>query len=989
MKELLLAHRFVAIAGTSGSGKTSLIQSGIIPDLINDEKEDWVPISVRPGNKPLESLIRGFQKVFPNKITEPDVQAFLTGAGGLSELILDKGLSSLRYFLVVDQFEELFRSDPATRKKKKNGKHPEARRFVDLLVDAIQKDEPEFSVMISVRSDYLDDCSLLRPLTELMNKSKYMIPQMTRESLSRAIMGPIQQAGFRVEPGFLDHLLEDLEEVEVPLPRMQHALMRTWDHWAQQGDLERPISLADYHAIGSLRNALSDHLEEAYGELDPGQKAIGERLFKTITSKTDHHEGCLRQTTVATIARIAQCNVEEVIDIVEVFRKPGRSFIAPHSAVSLRAETRIEIAHESLITIWDRLGNWVDEEAQSVQMYLRLSEASALYQQGRTELWKPPELQLALAWRDSQQPTPAWGVQYNPAFERAMVFLSTSEEEHQWQEERKVVLQRRRLIFNRALAVFMGTLLVVIAVVFFTLRNRPGKPDRQESGQDYTYIPDPRPSASGQPSREPPSQAPDQTLDAGEAESSIGDEQMLAGGEMDETSAEPVNRQPITEAAPATPVVRGGDSGDSRSEVRPTPRRTEREEPLPASSGTTPSGVSGQQAIATARQVAQLSVEVSRNPDLQALLAYQAYQLNREYNGNSFDIHIYQGLYQAMKKLISPAFNIYPNIRNTVKSLAWLDRTGSFLASGSDGSIKILSGNIADRASQIDLTNTGLPNEALSVSPDERMAAVGTNGGGILFLELENRGEVLHRSTEEGNIILFLENLGNSGNFISAGTENRIVMWNYSSRERRLLVTTSSRPSALAGSPNGRSAAVGTRDGVLIEFNVSDPAASREIQNFGRNHVLSLAYGPGGSILVAGLLDGSLKVMSGANRRVIATLRGPGARVTDVAISPDGRFLAAASHDGNVYLWNTSDWTSQPISFQENNGFVLSVCFSGNSHYFYSGSVDYPRLVGRPSEAAQMAGDFCSLLGRNLTLAEWEEYFGGDIPYEKTCPGLN
>jgi hypothetical protein len=97
----------------------------------------------------------------------------------------------------------------------------------------------------------------------------------------------------------------------------------------------------------------------------------------------------------------------------------------------------------------------------------------------------------------------------------------------------------------------------------------------------------------------------------------------------------------------------------------------------------------------------------------------------------------------------------------------------------------------------------------------------------------------------------------------------------------------------------------------------------------------------------------------------------------------------AASHDGKVYLWHTSDWSNPPIVFGENNGFVLAVCFSRSSGYFYSGSVDYPRLVGRPSESTQMANDFCSLVGRNLTQAEWDQFFGGDIPYEKTCPGLN
>jgi WD40 repeat protein len=311
------------------------------------------------------------------------------------------------------------------------------------------------------------------------------------------------------------------------------------------------------------------------------------------------------------------------------------------------------------------------------------------------------------------------------------------------------------------------------------------------------------------------------------------------------------------------------------------------------------------------------------------------------------------------------------------------------LTISSDGTVKILSGNLTDRASQISLTGTGLNNECLVVSPDERVAAVGTNGGGLLFLELENRGNVIHQNTEQGKIVLFLENLGNSGNFVSAGTANSILTWKYSSYEATELVSTSARPSALAASTDGSKVAYGTRDGKLYELNVSNPGSVRQLTDFGRNHVRAITYSPGGQYLVAGLLDGSIRVLAGEGRSSIATLTGPGARVTDLDYSPDGRFLAAGSHDGNVYLWCSADWNNPPLVFSENNGFVLAVCFSRNSGYFYSGSVDYPRLIGRPSEAARMANDFCSLVGRNLTQAEWDQYFGGEIPYQKTCTGIN
>jgi WD40 repeat protein len=159
-----------------------------------------------------------------------------------------------------------------------------------------------------------------------------------------------------------------------------------------------------------------------------------------------------------------------------------------------------------------------------------------------------------------------------------------------------------------------------------------------------------------------------------------------------------------------------------------------------------------------------------------------------------------------------------------------------------------------------------------------------------------------------------------------------------------------------------------------------------EVNNFGGNPLRALAFSPGERYLATGHLDGSVRILSGDGRTIFARLYGPGARVSALEFSPNGKFLVAASHDGNVYMWNIQNLDNTPLIFTENNGFVLSLCFNRSSTYFYSGSVGFPRMVGRPTEPEIMARDFCSLLGRNLSREEWSQYFGGQIPYEETCP---
>ncbi|RLD93309.1 MAG: hypothetical protein DRJ29_09235 [Bacteroidetes bacterium] len=963
--EILLKRRFVAVVGASASGKTSLIQSGVIPALLADMKREWVPVIIRPGRRPMESLIRGFQRVFAKNISESDVHTFLKSSQSVSDFLLEKDLGNFHYFLVVDQFEELFTWQVA-QKKRKSGKNPDAIHFINHLMRLVEATEPQIFLMLSIRSDFLDYCSSYRELTEHLNRSKYLLPQMNRNDLKEAIVEPFRVAGATVESGFEEYLMNDMEEVEPHLPLLQHALKQTWNHWLSRGITKLPVSLEDYQSSGSIRNGLSRDLENLYQNLEFYQKEICERIFKTIAFKTERQEAYSRRTSLGNIARIAQCKVERVIEVVEIFDKAGHPFLGYQHSAPLSSESRIELSHESLINIWDRLRQWVNEEDESIRMYLKLSKASALYQQGKGVLLEASELQKAIDWKKLHNPSPAWGIQFNPAFERAMVFLNTSEEEYIWTEKRKIILQRRKQILNRSIVVGTIVIAAAVALVIFISRNRPVETDQQI--QNLV--------------QEQPTPATSQPNTQASAQQQNTDNRPIVTEEEAEQSQEIVEEEPVVREPEEQVLNDQEESSIIPVETIPEPVVTSDQQADPISSRNRESEI----IVSIAKDAAYLSLGITKAPELQGLLAYQSYLLHKEHAGGGFDTDIYSGLYDALKKLIKQSYNIYPSLRHSIKAMEWLKGSGSVLVALSDGSMKILSGNIANRAAQITLAGTGFNNECIGISPDERIAAIGTSGGGMLFIELENRGEVIHQNREEGDVVLFVENLGRSGSFLSAGTSNKILKWDYNSFTPSTLVTLMSRPLAMATSRNGSRAAIGTGSGRIYTMNVNDPASVQEVNNFGGNQVRALDYSPNQNYLAAGMLDGSVKVLSGDGRRIIANLFGPGARLTEIEFSPDGRFLVAASNDGNVYMWNAMKWGDSPVEFTENNGFVLSLCFNGNGSYFYSGSVDYPRVVGRPTDPDRMAADFCSLLTRNLSQEEWNQYYGEDIPYQETCP---
>ena len=336
--------------------------------------------------------------------------------------------------LVIDQFEELFRyGAPETGR----GYSREATDFINLITNAVTGDNKSFHAIIALRSDLVSECAQFKVFTQLVNNSNFLVPRMTRENFREVITGPIKNAGAKIDKELVEVLLNDINDRTDQLPVLQHALMRTWNRWKELEEPERPLSLSDYYSIGTMKDAISRHADEEYEKLSPEGKRICEKLFKIITGKGSDNKGIRYPSNIKTLRAAVPCTGEELSEVTDRFRDPSISVITPYYNIPLDEESIIDLSHESLIRLWDRLKRWVDEEAASVQMYLHLSEASALYQQGKAGLMKQPDLQLAINWREQNKPTLWWAQKYNPAYERAMVYLRTSEKEYLEAEEQK------------------------------------------------------------------------------------------------------------------------------------------------------------------------------------------------------------------------------------------------------------------------------------------------------------------------------------------------------------------------------------------------------------------------------------------------------------------------------------------------------------------------------------------------------------------------
>ncbi|MCD4770396.1 MAG: hypothetical protein K8R35_09540 [Bacteroidales bacterium] len=973
----LTKSNFVTVIGASGSGKSSLIYCGVIPRLIKKDqdgtKREWLVHSMRPGNNPIGNLtdlfagaIEGIRDENKKKIES----LFQDNKNGIEDAVallnLKKGTKLL---LIVDQFEELFRFKTS---RKDISIADESKRFVNLLVNAITKSDQIINVIITMRSDFIGECSHFQGLTNLINESNYLVPHMARENYMRAITGPVEYAGADIEPELTDLLLNEIGSRIDQLPVLQHALMRTWSHWSEMGQTNRPVSVADYDAVGQMSEAMSRHANEAYEELDSKEKEICQVLFKTITEKGSDNKGLRHPTKVETIAAIARCSVEELCKVVDIYRAVGRSFITPGTDVKLTPETVIDISHESLMRVWDRLAEWVDEEAASVLMYVRLSEASEMFQEGKTTLWRPPDLQLALNWRNDNMPTLTWAVRFNPAFERAMVYLRTSEKEYQADEENKIRAQKRQLRRSRITAMILGT--AAIISVFFMLFAFVKQVEAEKSKQE-AIVSELRALDQEQLALDNADEARVNAERAQEQE-----QLALANAEEAQVNARRANVQRSIADKNAEDARTNAELAQEQEKLaNENAERAVQQEELAIENAKEATRL---RMVSISKSMAIKSIQVIGQGDLQSLLAYQAYIFNKRNKGLSNDADIYMGLYNVAKLFGGQNYKNFEGHSGSVRSVSFLKSNNQFFTSGSDGKVMRWSLDISNSDPQIIFQGNEIM-DIITISNDGKYLACGNDQSVIRVFPVSGSGIAFDLNGHNDKIKSLVFTPDNRFMY-SAGLDGQLLKWDMETKNFSVIDIEDKIVVSLDISESGEYLAGATTDGEIKLWNLLNDESLDPINS--ENGSVNVIRFRNSDVLAVGFMSGVIELWNIETYSKESEVKGHTARVSDIRFNDIINQMASSSMDGIVKIWNTDDFTEPPISLADNEGFVLALAFSPDGQVLISGGVAEGRnLIARPSHVDYMVSDICSILTRNFTQEEWDRYVAKDIDYEETC----
>jgi uncharacterized RDD family membrane protein YckC/energy-coupling factor transporter ATP-binding protein EcfA2 len=459
MVRTLRKWHFLAVVGSSGSGKSSLVRAGLLPAIASgfmnegEEAVDWRFVTMRPGLDPYENLLRELlPKLAPGKSLDPELiefrrQTLRGGPRGLVEAVADSLLPEpARLVVLVDQFEEIFRflerggpSQPDEGRSLADRRNA-ALSFVDMLLATAAERDTQVYVVLTMRSEYLGECEAFLGLSAAIAKSQFLTPRMTREQIQDIIERPIAAVGGRIEPQVVTDLLNSLGTAQDQLPRVEHILLRMWNRADEarksQGGLDQPVSLTpdDYRAAAGFESALDQHAEQLYRELGLGAKVgqpsekqrVAERLFRSLAVRSSQGTLVRRLSNLGEVASIAGASEQIVIEVVEHFRQSGCNFLVATPSAPLNGNTTLDISHEALLRQWSRLRSWIENEAKSAEMYRSLADAAVRHAAGKASLWRDPDLQLALDWQAVEVPNKVWANRYHESFDEAMAFLQKS-----------------------------------------------------------------------------------------------------------------------------------------------------------------------------------------------------------------------------------------------------------------------------------------------------------------------------------------------------------------------------------------------------------------------------------------------------------------------------------------------------------------------------------------------------------------------------------
>jgi WD40 repeat protein/energy-coupling factor transporter ATP-binding protein EcfA2 len=337
MRKALETCRLLMVIGPSGSGKSSLVFAGLLPELKSSTPCPWEVLPFRPQQNPATNLIRRFPDVL--KTPQKAVAHYLASSTGASRLLL-----------IIDQFEECFTL----------AAEEERERFFTVIQKL--RRVTTCTVVLTLRAVFVEDLMLsgLWPAKKSEHVQRVDVTPLRGDRMREAIVEPAKAAGVKIEKGLVELLLADAAGEPGRLPLLQTTLKFLWDK-IQNGELplrHGELPLEAYKELGGegrqrVAHALARKADDALDSLSPAEQQVVHRIFLRLIQFVEGRPETRRQQPLLAL----QDGAESQSLVEQMVNK-----LADHGLLVMdwQGDNKlVDLAHEALITAWPRLRDWI------------------------------------------------------------------------------------------------------------------------------------------------------------------------------------------------------------------------------------------------------------------------------------------------------------------------------------------------------------------------------------------------------------------------------------------------------------------------------------------------------------------------------------------------------------------------------------------------------------------------------------------------------
>lgn len=859
-------QRLTLLLGPSGSGKSSLMQAGVLRALAKGEVpggDRWLTVLARPRQDLAAEIERAGL---------PGARTDGIGAAVSRRLAAEPGHQ--RILLVIDQFEELFTHAAIDHGTAEGGRiNPST--VADQIIEAVDS-YTGLSVVLVMRDDFYPQLAALAPaLLASATPGLLNVPgTLSDRDLHDIITLPAEDVGLRFQPGLPERIVSDVLAVtpeeastrQAPatvLPLLELTLSQLWRR-RKDGYLTHEA----YGRIGAVSGSLTTWCDSALDELSPEQRPIARRILTSLVHPDDPSRRIPAVRAQVPLSELRELAVEpdetpgtDVDSVIATLTRhriiTTQTLRDPRNAEAPPGEPVAELIHDALIRDWGTLRTWARQDRRFHEWLDATRERQARWAEKGDQGDLLGGTALAEGLELSQKRRLPAGI---------AAFLTASRD-----RQRAVIRRSRRL--NTILAALLALALIAGVGVLWQWRSsvtaREAAQSRQLAAESNSLITSNPELAS------------------------------LLAIQAYRTSHTPEARESLNNAA-ALPLHRRL-SGHS-SDVYPVAFSPDGHTLASGSADGTArlwDTATGKAGI-TLDHISVAVVSLAFSPD-----------------GSTLATGSNEGPVRLWNVATGKPLATLTGHTSQVNAVTF-SPDGKTLATGSnDATVRLW--DVAARKSRATLREHNDIVRTASFSPDGRTLATG--GGTAVRLWDVDSGAAIRTLFESQGDVGFVLFSPDGRTLATENGDGSLGLWDVDTWKARIALDYGD-VNSMAYSPDGTMLVIGSGDHSVQIWDVATGAVRATLLGH-TNEVESVAFSPDGRTVASGSLDHSVRLWDVADRTV---LTGHTAAVTAVAFRPHSNLLATGESLGAVKLWDAA--TGKPHSTLNHRGTVFSMAFT-------------------------------------------------------------